>query len=67
MVAVTVNFHPYKRTKNGNSILQAFRQDPYLRSQYETRTSNGGLTAYQGGNGRAASLIRNMARFGNQN
>lgn len=49
MVAVTVNFHPYKRTKNGNSILQAFRQDPYLRSQYETRTSNGGLTAYQGG------------------
>ena len=49
MALITVNFHPDRHTSSGVSVLQAFRDDPYLRSQYETQTSNGGLSAYEGG------------------
>ena len=46
---ITINFHPFKKTNNGVPILKAFSQDPFLRSQFETATSNGGLSAFEGG------------------
>jgi len=45
---VTLNFHP-DRQSNGIHILDAIRQAGIYRSQYETGTSNGGLTAHPGG------------------
>ncbi|MCA9037077.1 MAG: DUF3626 domain-containing protein [Planctomycetaceae bacterium] len=45
---VTINFHPDR--KAGDSwLLQVLAKDGVLRSQFETRTSNGGLTAFEGG------------------
>jgi hypothetical protein len=44
---VTLNFHP-DRLAAGVPILEAMRRDGLYRSQFETRTSNGGLTAYPG-------------------
>ena len=46
---VTLNFHP-DRTSNGIPILRAMAADGSYRSQFETGTSNGGLTAHPGGN-----------------
>lgn len=45
---VTVNFHP-DRTVGDSSLLKVLAKDGVLRSQFETRTSNGGLTAFEGG------------------
>ena len=45
---VTVNFHP-DRKAGDLSLLQVLAKDGVLRSQFETRTSNGGLTAFEGG------------------
>jgi hypothetical protein len=45
---VTVNFHP-DSYGGGRSTIEQMAQDGYLRSQFETRTSNGGLTAFVGG------------------
>jgi hypothetical protein len=45
---VTLNFHP-DRIVDGRPILIAMAEDGVYRSQFETRTSNGGLTAYPGG------------------
>jgi len=45
---VTVHFHP-DRLAGGRSILAAMAQDGVYRSQFETGTSNGGLTAFPGG------------------
>ncbi|XZE51499.1 DUF3626 domain-containing protein [Planctomycetaceae bacterium SH139] len=45
---VTVNFHP-DRKAGDLSLLQVLAEDGVLRSQFETRTSNGGLTAFEGG------------------
>lgn len=45
---VTVNFHP-DRKAGDLSLLQALATDGVLRSQFETRTSNGGLSAFEGG------------------
>jgi hypothetical protein len=45
---VTLNFHP-DRLASGVPILHALGRDGLYRSQFETGTSNGGLTAYQGG------------------
>ncbi|MCA9107264.1 MAG: DUF3626 domain-containing protein [Planctomycetales bacterium] len=45
---VTVNFHP-DRVFGDASLLAALAKDGFLRSQFETRTSNGGLTAFEGG------------------
>ncbi|HEX5543533.1 MAG TPA: DUF3626 domain-containing protein [Micromonospora sp.] len=45
---VTINFHPDRLT-DGYPILTAMRRDGHYRSQFETGTSNGGLTAYPGG------------------
>jgi hypothetical protein len=45
---VTLNFHP-DRLASGVPILEALGRDGVYRSQFETGTSNGGLTAYEGG------------------
>lgn len=45
---VTLNFHPDRLT-NGRPILVAMAGDGTYRSQFETGTSNGGLTAHPGG------------------
>jgi hypothetical protein len=46
---VTLNFHPDRLTASGHLTLDAIGRDGLYRSQFETRTSNGGLTAYEGG------------------
>jgi hypothetical protein len=45
---VTVHFHPDRLT-GGGPILDAMARDGVYRSQFETGTSNGGLTAFAGG------------------
>ena len=45
---VTLNFHP-DRLVGGVPILKAMSADAIYYSQFVTRTSNGGLTAYPGG------------------
>jgi hypothetical protein len=45
---VTLHFHP-DRLVAGAPILQLMAQDGVYRSQFETGTGNGGLTAYPGG------------------
>jgi hypothetical protein len=45
---VTLNFHPDRRVGEV-PILGAMARDGRYRSQFETRTSNGGLTAHPGG------------------
>lgn len=45
---VTLQFHP-DRLHSGTPILQALASAGVYRSQFETGTSNGGLTAYPGG------------------
>jgi hypothetical protein len=47
-VRVTLNFHP-DRCRNGVPILVAMAGEGIYRSQFETGTSNGGLTAHPGG------------------
>ena len=46
---VTVNFHPDRTTRNGVPILVSLANDGVLKSQFETGTSNGGLSAFPGG------------------
>ena len=45
---VTLNFHP-DRHRDGASVLEWLARDGVYRSQFETGTSNGGLTAHPGG------------------
>jgi hypothetical protein len=45
---VTLNFHP-DRLVNGVPVLVSFAHDGVYRSQFETGSSNGGLTAHPGG------------------
>lgn len=45
---VTLNFHP-DRLVGGEPILAVMARDGVYRSQFETGTSNGGLTAHPGG------------------
>jgi len=47
---VTVNFHPDRITSSGAALLDEIRLNKILKSQFETGTSNGGLSAYVGGN-----------------
>ncbi len=47
---ITVNFHPDRKTSSGVALLDALRLDNELKSQFETGTSNGGLSAHAGGN-----------------
>ncbi len=46
---LTINFHPDRFTQDGRPLLLAIARDGILKSQFETGTSNGGLTAYIGG------------------
>lgn len=46
---VTINFHPDRMTLSGVPLLEAINNDGVLKSQFETGTSNGGLTAFPGG------------------
>lgn len=48
-VRVTLNFHPDRHSANGRLILDALADEGVYVSQFVTRTSNGGLTAYPGG------------------
>jgi hypothetical protein len=45
---ITLHFHP-DRFSGGVSVLEAMLRDGVYRSQFETGTSNGGLTAHPGG------------------
>ncbi|WP_425996439.1 DUF3626 domain-containing protein [Caulobacter sp. DWR1-3-2b1] len=46
--AVTLNFHP-DMLANDMSVIEQLARDGVYRSQFETGTSNGGLTAHAGG------------------
>ncbi|MDO8908476.1 MAG: DUF3626 domain-containing protein [Pseudohongiella sp.] len=46
---VTVNFHPDRLTRDGQPVLSRIASDGYLRSQFETGTGNGGVSAFAGG------------------
>lgn len=46
---VTINFHPDRLTSDGLPVLNALAKDGFIRSQFETGTSNGGLSAFVGG------------------
>jgi len=46
---ITINFHPDRLTIKKQPLLLAIADDGLIKSQFETGTSNGGLTAYHGG------------------
>ncbi|MFD8638642.1 DUF3626 domain-containing protein, partial [Streptomyces sp. NPDC059656] len=46
---VTLNFHPDRLATHGRPLLEVLGEDGGYRSQFVTGTSNGGLTAYPGG------------------
>ncbi|UMP00407.1 DUF3626 domain-containing protein [Amycolatopsis sp. EV170708-02-1] len=46
---VTLHFHPDRSTVDGRPLLDAMAEDGFYRNQFETGTSNGGLTARPGG------------------
>ncbi|MEU8179720.1 DUF3626 domain-containing protein [Micromonospora sp. NPDC049044] len=46
---LTVNFHPDRLGADGRSVADALAEDGVYRSQFVTGISNGGLTAYPGG------------------
>ncbi|WP_129286535.1 DUF3626 domain-containing protein [Streptomyces sp. GZWMJZ-114] len=48
-VRVTLQFHPDRLTRDGTPVLERLAADGSYYSQYVTGTSNGGLTAYPGG------------------
>ena len=47
--AITVSFHPDRLLADGSSVAQHLAAEGRYRSQFETGISNGGLTAYSGG------------------
>jgi GNAT superfamily N-acetyltransferase len=47
--SVTMNFHPDRLLADGRSVAQALDDEGVYRSQFEARISNGGSTAYPGG------------------
>lgn len=46
---ITVNFHPDRLLADGRTVAEHLAADGVYRSQFETGISNGGLTAYPGG------------------
>ena len=46
---ITINFHPDRYTPAGLPLLVSIANDQCLKSQFETGSSNGGLSAYKGG------------------
>ncbi|WP_250003698.1 DUF3626 domain-containing protein [Actinoplanes sp. M2I2] len=47
--AITVNFHPDRLLADGLTVAEHLAAEGVYRSQFETRISNGGLTAFAGG------------------
>ncbi len=47
---LTLNFHPDRLLRGGRTVAEALDQEGVYRSQFETGISNGGLTAFPGGN-----------------
>ncbi|MEU7716307.1 DUF3626 domain-containing protein [Micromonospora chalcea] len=46
---LTLNFHPDRVLRDGRTVVEALDEEGVYRSQFETGVSNGGLTAYPGG------------------
>jgi hypothetical protein len=46
---ITLNFHPDRLRVDGRTVAEALAIEGVYRSQFETRISNGGRTAYPGG------------------
>ncbi|GCE21124.1 hypothetical protein KDK_49240 [Dictyobacter kobayashii] len=46
---LTINFHPDRLLTEGRSVIAALYEEGIYRSQFETKISNGGLTAFAGG------------------
>ncbi|WP_412543845.1 DUF3626 domain-containing protein [Longispora sp. K20-0274] len=46
---ITLNFHPDRLLADGRTVAEGLASDGRYRSQFETGVSNGGLTAYPGG------------------
>ncbi|NBM20234.1 DUF3626 domain-containing protein [Streptomyces sp. GC420] len=46
---ITLNFHPDRLLPGGLTVAESLARDGRYRSQYETGVSNGGLSAYPGG------------------
>ncbi|WP_089154086.1 DUF3626 domain-containing protein [Micromonospora sp. NBS 11-29] len=46
---LTLNFHPDRVLRDGRTVADALDEEGVYRSQFETGISNGGLTAYPGG------------------
>jgi hypothetical protein len=46
---VVVHFHPDRFAADGRTVMQSLLEHGIYRSQFETRISNGGLTAFPGG------------------
>ncbi|UQU61558.1 DUF3626 domain-containing protein [Couchioplanes caeruleus] len=46
---ITINFHPDRLLGDGRTVAEHLAAEGVYRSQFETRISNGGLTAYPGG------------------
>lgn len=46
---VTLNFHPERTGADGRTVIERIAAERLYRSQFETGTSNGGLTAHEGG------------------
>ncbi|KAB1906165.1 DUF3626 domain-containing protein [Micromonospora sp. AMSO31t] len=46
---LTLNFHPDRLLGDGRTVAEALDQEGVYRSQFETGVSNGGLTAFPGG------------------
>ena len=47
--SITINFHPDRLVADGRSVAVALYEDGMYRSQFESKISNGGLTAFPGG------------------
>ncbi|MEU3458094.1 DUF3626 domain-containing protein [Micromonospora sp. NPDC006766] len=46
---LTLNFHPDRLLRDGRTVAEALDREGVYRSQFETGISNGGLTAFPGG------------------
>ena len=47
--SVTINFHPDRLSNNGKTIMENIMEQGLYHGQFRTGTSNGGMTAYIGG------------------
>jgi len=49
MAPIDLSFHPDRLDKNGDLVVQSMYDTGRYRNQFETGISNGGLTAFEGG------------------